>query len=100
MVEIKDQDDDVTEMAQEIGMDEQFSVVDVTDAGDDDKQDYQEAEESFEEDNIDEDTIDENEDIIDIDATEDNPDEDLEVDDVLSKNLEVLGDNLSSDYED
>jgi DNA-directed RNA polymerase subunit beta len=100
MVEIKDLDDDVTEMAQELGMDEQFSVVDVTDAGDDDKQDYQEAEESFEEDNIDEDTIDENEDIIDIDATEDNPDEDLEVDDVLSKNLEVLGDNLSSDYED
>ncbi|NLM22198.1 MAG: DNA-directed RNA polymerase subunit beta [Peptococcaceae bacterium] len=99
MVEIKDLDDDETEMAQELGMDEQFSVVDVTDAGDDDKQDYQEAEESFEEDNFDEDNIDEDEDFIDIDTAENNLGEDLEVDEVLSEDLGVLSDKLTSDYE-
>ncbi len=81
-IEIKDLDDDVGEVAQELGMDDQFSVVEAGD-GDDDGQDYEEDDEYIEND-----SVIENEDYQTLEASEDDLDTDLSND---------LGDDLVED---
>jgi len=79
MVEIKDLDDDVTEVVQELGMDEQFSVIDVAET---------ENDVVFEEDEefLAEETVDENNNFLSLDVTE----EDLgtELDEALPDDLD------------
>jgi len=93
-IDIKDLEDDATDMAHELGMDEQFSVVDVSKAGDDDKTDGEEADELVEEEG------DDNE-IYDIDEEVGDLTEDLEDDDVLSDDsLDDFVDDFSLDIDE
>jgi DNA-directed RNA polymerase subunit beta len=70
-IEIKDLDDDVGEVAHELGMDDQFSVIEADD-GDDDKADYEEDDEYMEND-----SVIENEDFPALEVSEDDLDTDL-----------------------
>jgi len=87
MIEIKDLDDDVTEVAHELGMNDQFSVIDVGNA--DNKEAYDEDE--F----LDDEAIEEDDSYTPLDVSE----EDLNLD--IEEDLpEVLADDLAGEIDD
>jgi len=90
-IEIKDLDDDVGEVAHELGMDDQFSVIEADD-GDDDKADYEEDDEYMEND-----SVIENEDFPALEVSEDDLDTDL-ADDLPEDLVEDLGIDLDDDF--
>jgi DNA-directed RNA polymerase subunit beta len=94
-IEIKDLDDDVTEVAHELGMDDQFSVVDATET-DEEKNDFEEEDEDFAEEES-------GEEAEEYTPLEEVPVEDLDdnlADDLVDDLVADLDDEFDPDYED